>query len=118
MRKRPLCLTALFLTLLLLILPADLWMQASPLPEGRGSPEVLTGEICGIEPGGKAVSLKNTNLSDTGIILVYFDAETLFSIGNTIRIENNFELKEPEKPANPGQFDARLYYQTKRILLF
>ena len=51
MRKRPLCLTALFLTLLLLILPADLWMQASPRPEGRGSPEVLSGEICGIEPG-------------------------------------------------------------------
>ena len=118
MKKRPLCLAALFLTLLLLALPAELWMKASPLPEGRGSPEALTGEICGIDPGGKAVSLRHTNVSDTGIILVYFDAETSFSIGNTIRIEKNFEWKEPEAPANPGQFDARLYYQTKRIVLF
>ena len=118
MKKRPLCLAAFFLTLLLLLLPAEIWMKASPLPEGRGSPEALTGEICGIDPGGKAVSLKHTNLSDTGIILVYFDAETTFSIGNTIRIEKDFELKEPERPANPGQFDARLYYQTKKIVLF
>lgn len=117
MRKRPLCLAALFLTLLLLVLPARLWMKASSWPKERGSPENLTGEICGIDPGGKAVSLKHTNLSDTGIILVYFDAETPFSIGNTIRIDENFELQEPESPTNPGQFDARLYYQTKDIIL-
>ena len=118
MRKRPLCLAALVLTLALLVLPAELWMKTSPLPEGRGSPEFLSGEICAIDPGGEAVSLTHTNLSDTGIILVYFDAGTDFSIGNTIRIEKNFELKEPERPANPGQFDARLYYQTKDIVLF
>ena len=117
MRKRPLCLAALILTLVFLALPAECWMKTSPLQEGRGSPEFLSGEICAIDPGGEAVSLTHTNLSDTGIILVYFDAETDFSIGNTIRIEKNFELKEPERPANPGQFDARLYYQTKDIVL-
>lgn len=118
MRKRPLGLAAVILTLIFLCLPAELFMDEEPLQEGRGSPSYLTGEICAIDPGGKAVRLKHTNLSDTGIILVYFDAETHFSIGNTIRIENNFELKEPERPTNPGQFDARLYYQTEGVVLF
>ena len=117
MRKRPLCLAALLLTLVFLFLPARIWMNPEPLPEGREGPEFLTGEIVRIEPGGKAVSLKRTNLSDTGIILVYFNAETQFSVGNTIRIEKNFELREPEEPTNPGQFDARLYYQTKGVEL-
>ena len=118
MRKRPLCLAALVLTLALLVLPAELLDENVPSAGGAGEArKFLSGEICAIDPGGEAVSLTHTNLSDTGIILVYFDAETDFSIGNTIRIEKNFELKEPERPANPGQFDARLYYQTKDIVL-
>ena len=117
MKKRPLCLTALLAVLLLLCCPAKVWMRSSCLSEGRGSPPFLRGEILRIDPGGGAVYLKHTNASDTGIILVYFEAETSFSIGNTIQIEKNFKLKEPEEPSNPGQFDVRLYYQTKKIVL-
>lgn len=116
MKKRPLCLAALVLTLALLLLPGELFFKSSPL-EGRGRPELLTGEIRRIEPGGRTVWLAKTNLSGTGIILVQFEAETHFSIGNTIQIDHNFKIREPERPTNPGQFDARLYYQTKGIVL-
>lgn len=117
MKKRPLCLAALAVVFLLLLLPEGLWFP-EPLAGEEKSSDVLTGEICGIEPDGKTVLLRGTNLSDTGIILVSFKAETSFSIGNTIRITDNFKLKRPEKPRNPGQFDACLYYRTKGVEFF
>ena len=92
MRKRPLCLAALLLTLVFLLLPARIWMNPEPLPEGREGPEFLTGEIVRIEPGGKAVSLNRTNLSDTGISLVYLNAEPPFSVCTPTRVAKNFEL--------------------------
>jgi len=106
----------LLLLMILWILPAGIWMK-DPYPDGF--PEALTGEIYRIEPReqGQAVYLKNSNISDTGMILVYLDAETKYSIGNTIQITGNYKYVKPEEPANPGQFDARLYYQTKRIVL-
>ena len=91
MIKRPLCLAALFLALILLCLPADLWMKDPP--EGAEDPSVLTGTVCRIEPGGTAVWLTHTNLSDTGIIRVSFEAETQFSIGNTLRIDDHFKIQ-------------------------
>lgn len=89
MKKRPLCMAALVLTVLLWLLPAGIWME-DPDP-AAGPAEPLKGEICRIEPGerGQAVYLKHTNLSRTGIILVYFEAEQSFSIGNTIQIKGN-----------------------------
>ena len=111
--KRPLCLAALGLALVLLCLPADLWIKDPPAERER--PPVLTGIICHMEPDGMTVWLTDTNYPDTGIILVSFEAETSFSIGNTILLENNYKIREPETPSNPGQFDARLYYQTKGI---
>lgn len=117
MKKRPLCLTALTVVFLLLLLPAGLWFPKPCAEEEERSPKVLTGEICGIDPDGKTVFLRSTNLSDTGIILVSFKAETSFSIGNTICIDH-FQLKQPEKPRNPGQFDACLYYRTKGVEYF
>lgn len=86
-------------------------------PAAGEQPSFLTGTICRIEPGGRNIWLTDTNYPDTGIILVTFEAETSFSIGNTIRIDNNYKIREPEAPSNPGQFDARLYYQTKGIQL-
>lgn len=118
MKKRPLCMAALVLTVLLWLLPAGIWME-DPDP-AAGPAEPLKGEICRIEPGerGQAVYLKHTNLSRTGIILVYFEAEQSFSIGNTIQIKGNHRYKAPEAPRNPGQFDARLYYQSRHVVLF
>lgn len=114
MIKRPLCLAALLLALIFLCLPAELWMKDPP--EGAEDLPVLTGTVSRIEPGGTAVWLTHTNLSDTGIIRVSFEAETHLSIGNTLRIDDNFKIQEPERPTNPGQFDVRLYYQTKGII--
>lgn len=106
----------LILTLLLLLLPSGIWMR-EPVPESRRPAEGLTGKICRIESRseGQAVYLKHSYLSDKGILLLYFDAEQSFSIGNTIRIEPPYRIWEPEAPSNPGQFDARLYYQSRNI---
>lgn len=112
-RKRPLCLTALALAVVLLCLPAELFRKASP--DVTAHPEILTGTICRMEPGGMTVWLTKTNYPDAGIILVSFEAEPSVSIGNTIRIENHFKIRKPEAPTNSGQFDAKLYYQTKGI---
>lgn len=119
---------------LLLLLPSGLWMKTSP-PEGVSPFEGLTGKICRMEirNEGQAVYLKQCyihspgdfghkgildgyRLSDKEMILIYFDAEQPFSIGNTIRIEPPCRIWAPEVPANPGQFDARLYYQTQHII--
>ena len=118
MKKRPLCMAALILTVVLRLLPAGFWMEDPDPAAGPAAP--LKGEVCRIEPGerSQAVYLKHTNVSRTGIILVYFDAEQSFSIGNTIQIKGNHRYKAPEAPRNPGQFDARLYYQSRHIVLF
>lgn len=115
-KKRPLCMAALAVAVLLLLLPSGIWMHASP-PEGVSPTGGITGEICRIEKRaeGQAVHLKHSNISDKGILLIYFDAEQPFSVGNTIRIEPPYRIWEPEAPSNPGQFDARLYYQTQHI---
>lgn len=115
-KKRPLCMAALAVTVLLLLLPSGIWMKA-PLPEGVSPGGVLTGEIQRIDKraDGQAVYLKHSNLSDKGIILIYFEAEQHFSVGDTIQIKPPYRIWEPEEPSNPGQFDARLYYRTQHI---
>ncbi len=116
LKKRPLCVAVLALTLLLLLLPAELWMKESTW-EDRSRAEGLMGTICKMESRteGQAVYLKSSYPSDKGILLIYFDAEQPFSIGNTIRVEPPYRIWEPEAPTNPGQFDARLYYQTQHV---
>lgn len=111
-KKRPLCATVLAVVILLLLLPSGLWMMSAP-PESRIPADGLTGKIYRIEPRteGQAVYLKTSKEK----ILIYFDAEQPFSIGNTIRIKPPYRIWEPEEPSNPGQFDARLYYQTQHI---
>lgn len=118
MRKRPLCMAVLTGILVLWLLPAGIWME-DPIPAGEEQPEFVTGQVCGLEAkeAGQAVCLKHTNLSDTGKILVYLNAEQHLSIGNTLKIKHPFEWKKPMPPGNPGQFDAQLYYQTKKIVL-
>lgn len=115
-KKRPLCMAALAVTVLLLLLPSGIWMKAS-FPEGVSPGGELTGEILRIDKRaeGQAVYLKHSNLSDKGIILIYFEAEQPFSVGDTIQIKPPYRIWEPEGPANPGQFDARLYYRTQHI---
>ena len=114
--KRPLCVAALAVTALLLLLPPGLWMKESAR-EGQSPPEGLVGKIVRIDPRaeGQAVYLKHSYLSKKGILLIYFDTEQVFSIGNTIRIQPPYHIWEPEEPSNPGQFDSRLYYQTQHI---
>jgi len=118
MRKRPLCMAVLVVVVVLWLLPAKIWF-ADPDLEGKSPPETLRGKVWRLETraNGQTVYLRNSNISDTGTILVYLDAEPEISIGNTLSIRQPFTLQEPEPPGNPGQFDARLYYQTQGIVL-
>ncbi len=118
MKKRPLCFAVFAVLVLLWLLPAGIWMK-DPDPGGGGSfTGIPAGRICRMARtgSGQAVYLKTSDLSNTGIILVYFDAEQPFSIGNTIQVKGEYWFREPEAPTNPGQFDARLYYQTQGIV--
>ena len=94
LKKRPLCVAVLALTLLLLLLPAELWMKESTW-EDRSRAEGLMGTICKMESRteGQAVYLKSSYPSDKGILLIYFDAEQPFSIGNTIRVEPPYRIR-------------------------
>ena len=116
----------LLLTVVFWLLPARIWMKDSvfagdSFAETTGKiPACLTGRVWKIEKTskGQAVYLKHSNVSDTGIILVYLNAEQELFIGNILKIKQEFEVQEPEPPSNPGQFDAQLYYQTEGVCLF
>lgn len=116
-KKRPLCMAVLVIVLLFLLLPSRVWMKKSS-PESRGLADNLTGTVCRMESrkDGQAVYLKTSYLFSKEIILIYFDAEQPFSIGNTIRVNPPYRIWEPDAPSNPGQFDAQLYYQTQHIV--
>lgn len=61
-RKRPLCLTAFALAVVLLCLPAELSEKLHRMP--TAPPEILTGTIARMEPGGMTVWLTKTNYPD------------------------------------------------------
>lgn len=120
MKKRPLCAAALLAMLLLLALPADIWMEDDFPDTGRGQPEAVKGEVESCEPtssGGQAVYLSHSNVSQTSLVLVYLKAETSYSVGNLIQTTGKLKIKKLDIPTNPGQFDARLYFQTKGVTL-
>lgn len=120
MKKRPLCVAALLAVLLLWALPAGIWMKDDFPDTGPGWPEAVVGEVESTKPssaGGRAVYLSHSNVSETGRVLVYLKADASFSVGNLIQTVGKLKIKEPDVPTNPGQFDARLYYQTEGVTL-
>ncbi len=136
MKKRPLSMAALIVVIFLWLLPEEIWMQSPPSGSGPLSEkkvcferlsesslqkdcpaDVLAGEICQLEEWdfGQTVYLKNTTIPNTEVILVYLKARQDLAIGNTLLIKQPYTLNEPERPGNPGQFDAHFYYQTQKI---
>ena len=126
MKKRPLGVAVLIIVIALWILPAEMWMKDFPLAGGSSGegkkhlPEYLTGQVWRLESreNGQTVYLKNSNLTDAGMILVYLNAGQDLAVGNTLLIKQPYKVQEPEKPGNPGQFDAYLYYRTLGVRLF
>lgn len=116
MKKRPLCTAVLLLFILLRFLPAGMWMK-EPYPGEL--PQSLTGEIYRIEPWeqGKAIYLRNSNASYAGGVLVYLETKSAYSVGDTIQLRGKITYKNLRPPENPGQFDSRLYYQTRGVVL-
>lgn len=120
MRKRPLCAAALLAVILLWILPSRLFWRESFPDGGPGQIPAVVGEVEQLErtsSGGQAVYLSHSNISSTGLVLVYLKTDAVCSVGNLIQTTGKLKWKEPEEPGNPGQFDARLYYETKGVVL-
>lgn len=117
MRRRPLCLAALLLILLLWMLPKDVWLEEPDIPSGE---EVtLTGTVMKREQKEEkqVYYLKNCLCSRTDSkisVLAYISKGDSYPIGCELSIYGTiYQLNEPD---NPGQFDANLYYQSQGIL--
>lgn len=117
MRKRPLCLAAVLLLLVLWILPKDLWYEVPEIPSGEQL--TITGTVTKREQTEEkqAYYLKNcfTDREHSEFsVLAYTQKGDSYPIGSEISLYGTiYQLKEGE---NPGQFDARSYYQSQGIL--
>ncbi len=117
MRRRPLCLAALLLILLLWMLPKDVWLKEPDIPSGE---EVtLTGTVIKREQKEEkqVYYLKNCLCSRTDSkisVLAYTSKGDSYPIGCELSLYGTiYQLNEAD---NPGQFDANLYYQSQGIL--
>lgn len=110
--RRPLCGAALILFLLFLALPPSLWMRT----EIREGAESFVGVVGKRErrDGMQVYYLKDTSISEARWILVYLkESDSQYFIGNTLKVYGT--ITTYEKAGNPGQFDSRVYYQTRKI---
>ena len=113
--RRPLCGATLIMLVFCLILPPSLWLHID-IPEGRAG---FVGTVGRREEknGMQVLYLKDTCISKTGWILVYLkESNRQYLIGNTLYVYGT--LTEYEEAGNPGQFDSRMYYQTRKIYAF
>ncbi len=117
MRRRPLCLAALLLILLLWMLPKDVWLKKPDIPSGE---EVtLTGTVIKREQKEEkqVYYLKNCLCSRTDSkisVLAYTSKGDSYPIGCELSLYGTiYQLNEAD---NPGQFDGNLYYQSQGIL--
>lgn len=117
MRKRPLCLAAVLLILILWILPKDVWYEIPDIPSGEKI--TITGMVTKREQkeDRQVYYLKNCFNNSTNSkfsVLAYTQTGDLYPIGCELSLYGTiYQLKEAE---NPGQFDAKEYYQSQGIL--
>ena len=117
MRKRPLCLAAVLLILALWILPKDVWYEIPDIPSGEKV--TLTGMVTKREQqeDRQVYYLKNCFSDSTNSkfsVLAYTQTGDLYPIGCELSLYGTiYQLREAD---NPGQFDAREYYQSQGIL--
>lgn len=117
MRRRPLCLAAILLVLLLWILPKDVWLKEPDIPSGEML--MLTGKVIKREQreDKQVYYLKNCLCSRTDSkfsVLAYTPKGDSYPIGCELSIYGT--IYQLNKADNPGQFDGELYYQSQGIL--
>jgi competence protein ComEC len=117
MRRRPLCLAAVFLLLILWIVPKDVWYEKPDIPSGKEM--LLTGVVSKREQKeDKTVYyLKNCLNEQTGSkfsVCAYTPKGDSHPVGCELSLYGTiYQVNEAD---NPGQFDARDYYQSQGIL--
>lgn len=117
MRRRPLCLAALLLILILWILPKDVWLKEPDIPSGENL--TITGVVMKREQkeDKQAYYLKNCLCQQTNSkfsVLAYIPKGYLYPIGCELSL--NGTIYQLSKADNPGQFDGESYYQSQGIL--
>ena len=117
MQKRPLCLIAVFLLIILWILPKDVWLKKPDIPSGERL--TITGTIVKREQNEdrQIYYLKKCQsiLTDSKFsVLAYTQKGDSYPVGCEISLYGT--IYQLNKADNPGQFDAELYYQSQRIL--
>ena len=133
MIKRPLCVVALGVVMILLLLDAT-GLSSSWKPQEyhvlqerakEGSACQIEGIVRYYERKSKSIYiyLEDANLevqseqySIKESIIKYSDEQGFFSVGNTLRISG--KLEAIPTASNPGQFDAKSFYQARNIDFF
>ena len=117
MSKRPLCLAAILLILMLWILPKDIWYQMPDIPSGEKIK--ITGTVIKreVKEDRQVYYLKNCLNDSTNSelsMLAYIQKGDSYPVGCELSLYGTiYQLKEAD---NPGQFDAKEYYQSQGIL--
>ena len=117
MRNRPLCLAAVLLILTIWILPKDVWYEIQDIPSGEKI--TITGPVTKREQKeDRQVYYLNNCFSNSSnsifSVLAYTQTGDFYPIGCELSLYGTiYQLKEAD---NPGQFDAKTYYQSQGIL--
>ena len=117
MRKRPLCLIAIFLLLIIWILPKDIWLKQPDIPSGEKI--MITGTVTKREPKeeNQAYYLKkcqSDNSNSEFSVLAFTQKGISYPIGCELSLYGTIYQLNPAD--NPGQFDAESFYQSQGIL--
>lgn len=117
MRRRPLCLIAILLLLVLWILPKDVWFHTPDIPSGETI--TITGTVTKREQkeDSQVYYLKNCQCDRTNSkfsVLAYTQKGTSYPIGCELSLYGTIYQLSPAN--NPGQFDGESYYQSQGIL--
>ncbi len=117
MRRRPLCLTAMFLLLIIWMIPKDVWLKEPDIPSGESLR--ITGTVMKREQTEEkqAYYLKDCLCEQTDSkfsVLAYTQKGTSYPIGCELSLYGTIYTLSPAD--NPGQFDGESYYQSQGIL--
>ena len=117
MRKRPLCLIAALLLVMIWILPKDVWLKEPDIPSGEKC--MITGTVIKREEkeDNQVYYLKNCQCKDSTSIfsvLAYTQKGMSYPIGCELSLYGTIYQLNPAE--NPGQFDGEFYYQSQGIL--
>lgn len=117
MRKRPLCLVAVILLLIIWLLPKEFWYETPELPSGEAMHITGTVEKREQKDEKQVYYLKNCLDEQTGSkfsILAYVKTGDIYPIGCRLSLYGT--IYHLNQATNPGQFDAESYYQSQGIL--